>query len=164
MNWSRTNAAWLRRNAPTLLLHYESITADPDGTIAKLAEFTGKTPVGAFSRSFADMHAINPDFFREGSNAPGIAHVEKECGALFWSLHGDMMKALGYLDDAWRPKSTALFEQALAEAGAALEAYAVRIDTAPSALEAPPAPAPNIASEPPASPGASDLSFRASGG
>jgi len=166
LNWSRTNAAWLRRSAPTLLLHYESITADPAGTIARLAEFTGQAPRGEFTRSFADMRAINPDFFRQGSNAPGIAHVETECGALFWALHGDMMRALGYLDDSCRPKSNALFEQALAEAGAALESYAARIDNAPPEPAIPPvsSPAPDPASEPAASAVAGELSLRAGGG
>lgn len=101
-NWSQLNRGWLRRDAPTLHLRFDALTRDVEATIAKIADFIEIAPKHDYPYTFADMHAINPKFFRSGDDRAGIAEVEATAPGLFWAVHGPMMAELGYVDA--RPK------------------------------------------------------------
>lgn len=120
-NWTQLNRAWLHRNAPTLHLRFDVLTGQTEEAITRIADFIGIKPKRDFPYKFADMHAINPKFFRSGDDRSGIAAVESKAPALFWAVHGAMMKELGYVD-APPTGSGRLSDRAVRELKAAFEA------------------------------------------
>jgi hypothetical protein len=42
------------------------------------------------------MNAVNPVFFRRGSDAANIAEMDEEAQALFERLHGQTLRDMGY--------------------------------------------------------------------
>lgn len=120
-NWTQLNRAWLRRDAPTLHLRFDALTGDLENAIARIADFIEIKPKRDFPYTFADMHAINPKFFRSGDDRNGIAEVESKAPALFWAVHGAMMTELGYVD-APPPGSGRLSDRAVGELKASFEA------------------------------------------
>ena len=70
-SWSAHYRGWdpyHRKN--TLFLKFEDIISDPDGTIDRLADFTGLRRTGAFHGDFSTLHSISPDFFVSGASLP----------------------------------------------------------------------------------------------
>ena len=119
------------RRPDTLLLRYEDLIGDPAGQIAKLADFTGWSPVAdAWQNDFAALHALAPRFFRAGpANDPATA-LSPDDAALFWAEHGDWMQTLGYGDG---PAATpAVRRRALADRGRSV--VALRRQTAAAEL------------------------------
>ncbi|WP_375287622.1 sulfotransferase domain-containing protein [Sphingomonas sp.] len=119
-HWSHLTARWRRRTAPTLLLRFERVIRTDAALIEEIGRFLGCTPQRGFDLGFEDLRRVSPDFFSVGSDAPGIALVEKRCPALFWTAHGDAMRALGYGAEHDRPFNRRLVGDALAEAGRAM--------------------------------------------
>ena len=81
----------------TLTLRYEKLAAGDAATLAAIAEFTGRPQTGPFDISFAQLNAIDPAFFRRGSDAANIAEMDADARALFERLHGATLHALGYV-------------------------------------------------------------------
>ena len=97
-SWSDHYRGWLPLSRPrTLVIRYEDLVATPEAVLADVAEFTG-LPLrdrGRLSKSFAELHAFYPQFFRSGSNDGAFAEIEPYSG-LFWDYHGSVMDELGY--------------------------------------------------------------------
>jgi Sulfotransferase domain len=94
-NWSAHARAWVGRRG-TLVLRYEKLIAGDATTLARIADFLDRPQVAHFDISFARLHAINPSFFRSGSDAANIAQMDGAARALFDRLHGETLRALDY--------------------------------------------------------------------
>lgn len=119
-HWGRWQDRWARHRGPTLQIRFEALTADTDGAVGAVATFLERDPVRRFDLGFADLKAVNPQFFSVGSNAPGIALIEERCPNLFWASHGDTMRRLGYGGSDDRPFNRRLVNDALAEVSRAI--------------------------------------------
>ena len=96
-SWSGHIEAWdpLARSN-TLLVRYEDMTARPDETAARMADFLSVPVAARFDLDFKTMHAAEPKFFRRGDNEASIDEFDSDDAALFERLHGEAMRALGY--------------------------------------------------------------------
>jgi hypothetical protein len=96
-SWSGHLDAWqpLTR-ARTLLLRFEDIVGRPDAAIAALAGFLGRAPLGRWRNPNAELHAVDPFFFRGGSNDANIAELSAAELDAFWARHRGWMERLGY--------------------------------------------------------------------
>jgi hypothetical protein len=101
-SWSRHVNAWRTRSAPTAIVRYEELAADPAGTVKRaceqldvpLPEQTGE-PV-----PFSVLHKRNPALYRRGQAGAWRDEMPSETEERFWRLHGDEMRALGYGEPA----------------------------------------------------------------
>ena len=94
-SWSAHARAWVGRNR-TLVVRYEKLIAGDAATLARIAGFLGRPQIAPFDISFKRLNAMNPAFFRSGSDAANIAQMDGEALALFARLHGETLRALGY--------------------------------------------------------------------
>ncbi|QOZ43988.1 hypothetical protein XH89_11190 [Bradyrhizobium sp. CCBAU 53340] len=98
-SWSEHFEAWAPTQRPdTLLINYSDIVAAPGQVVASVAKFTGLDVVSQDIPSFEELRKADAEFFRSGSDKNNIAEMQATEAALFWSLHGDLMKRLGYVD------------------------------------------------------------------
>lgn len=81
----------------TLLLRYEVISNNPRLLVKELGAFLELLPVKAFTRSFSELNAVFPEFFRAGNNKLNISEMEPFT-AHFINKHGNLMRNLGYSD------------------------------------------------------------------
>ena len=96
-SWSNHVTAWaLSRRPDTLVLRYEELAAGAPAVLDAIARFVGVAQRQAFDVSFDALHAMNPAFFRKGSNAANIAEMDGDAPRLFGRLHGAAQAALGY--------------------------------------------------------------------
>jgi hypothetical protein len=94
-NWSQHARAWTRRPG-TLVIRYEKLVAGDASTLGRIADFTGRRQTAPFAVDFAKLNAMNPYFFRKGSDAANIAEMSASDRALFDRLHGETLASLGY--------------------------------------------------------------------
>ena len=94
-SWSRHARAWTGRPG-TLVLRYEKLVAGDAQTLAHIADFLDRPQTAPFAIDFAKLNAMNPAFFRKGSDAANIAEMDAADSALFERLHGETLHALGY--------------------------------------------------------------------
>lgn len=95
-SWSEHVEAWLDAPMEKVLLRYEKLrVGDPD-ELKKLGEFIGMPQIAPFDNPVEEMRAALPRHVQVAENGPGIEEVERECGDLFWELHGNAMRRLGY--------------------------------------------------------------------
>lgn len=78
-----------------LLLRFEDLVADPDGQAQKIGAFIGLRPKARFDLDFDAMKPTHPAFFRAGNDAQNIAEMAQH-EALYWRLHGEVARELGY--------------------------------------------------------------------
>jgi hypothetical protein len=96
-SWSRHVQAWaLPARADTLVVRYEDLAAGDPQTLAKISAFIGYPLLRAFDISFGRLHALNPAFFRSGSDAANISELGGEAMRLFEQHHGETLRAMGY--------------------------------------------------------------------
>lgn len=96
-SWSSHLDGWQPLDRPnTLCLKFEDLLASPGEQIAKIAEFTGLQPVHEWHNDFHAAQQVNPRFFRQGSADRAQADIQGEDLDLFWLIHGDWMRRLGY--------------------------------------------------------------------
>ena len=96
-SWSDHLNAWAPLDrADTLLVRFEDLVEDPRGPTARIAEFLGVREVAAWRNEIDRLREIFPGFFRFGSNERNIGELTAEHDELFWGLHGDWMRRLGY--------------------------------------------------------------------
>ena len=96
--WSRHVRTWRTRSAPTAILHYEELAADPAGVLQRacdelevpLPESTGE-PV-----PFEVLHKRNPVIYRKGKAGAWREEMPARTERRFWKIHGEEMEALGY--------------------------------------------------------------------
>lgn len=94
--WADHYTAWKpRRRHHTLLLRYEDLTRDPIEACHKIAGFIGKPARARLTLGFSDLRMRFPAYFRCGDDPKNIAEIEPY-KKLFDSIHGDVMRELGY--------------------------------------------------------------------
>jgi Sulfotransferase domain len=99
-SWSQHVRAWtMPARRDTLILRYEDLITGDAKTLAALSAFTGARQHQAFDISFERLQALDPIFFRCGSDLTNISEMGGEALQLFERLHGDTLRALGYGDE-----------------------------------------------------------------
>ena len=94
-SWSQHVRAWTPR-PHTLLVRYEDLATGDAATLKKISAFIGRPQLHSFDISFESLHALNPEFFRIGSDSANILEMDGEAQRLFERLHGETLRALGY--------------------------------------------------------------------
>lgn len=98
-SWSEHFLAWSPQQRPnTLLINFDDITDRPARVVESVANFIDKQPSSMDLPGFKDLQKADPAFFRSGNDASNIAEMENDDLCLFWVLHRDLMKTLGYID------------------------------------------------------------------
>jgi hypothetical protein len=94
-SWSGHFLAWDPEARPhTLLLRFEQLTKDFDGTIGRLARFLEMRPLQAVPPKLIAARGVGPHWLSPGSTRGEAMTSAQE--ALFDRLHGDVMARLGY--------------------------------------------------------------------
>jgi hypothetical protein len=96
--WSGHVEAWTRRRAPTAIVPFEDLVADPAGAAARACARLGLTLPAPSGRapSFEELRAWDPRSFRKGQVGSWKEEMPAELEQLFWTLHGATMTRLGY--------------------------------------------------------------------
>jgi hypothetical protein len=96
-SWSEHVEAWALSGRPnTLVLRYENLAAADPRALQQIAAFLDRPLLQAFDTSFGRLHALNPQFFRRGSDAANIAEMDAVSLRLFEQLHGATLRRIGY--------------------------------------------------------------------
>jgi Sulfotransferase domain len=96
-SWSNHVDEWEpQTRANTLLLRFEDLVLQPSKEIDKIAQFIGIPPINYNTPEFSSMNAVNPKFFRGGSDSKNIDELISPDLELFWLLHNQTMKIMGY--------------------------------------------------------------------
>jgi hypothetical protein len=99
-SWSDHVLAWNpMERRKTLLLNFEELVANPGAHIPAIADFIEREPISKSIPTFADLHAINPTFFRSGRRDSWKSVFNQDHHLLFWLLHHDVMIKYGYDND-----------------------------------------------------------------
>lgn len=97
--WSENVRWWLFSNRPnTLVLRFEDLASRESESLKRIEDFIERPLVARSNIDFSELHATNPTFFRKGSNTSNAAELDDASLKLFWSLHGETMVRLGYVD------------------------------------------------------------------
>jgi Sulfotransferase domain len=105
-SWSEHFEAWHpRERAKTLLLTYEDLT-DQAFTARTIADFLKLEQKGQFTNDFSRYQGMFPQFFRRGNNPDNIAELTGDAAELFWTMHGELMKELQYVESIPRITNT----------------------------------------------------------
>jgi hypothetical protein len=97
-SWSKHFAAWYPETRPrTLLLRYEDLQFDIDGSCHAIAKFLGVQLKAPFTQSFEELNRFEPTLFRVSDNARNISEFGGH-EALFDRLHEPLMRKLGYYE------------------------------------------------------------------
>lgn len=97
MSWSEHVKTWALSGRPnTLVVRFEDLAAAQPKTLQAIAAFIGRPLSREFDVSFARLHARSPAFFRRGSDRENIAEMNREDLDLFQSLHGEVLRQMGY--------------------------------------------------------------------
>jgi len=98
-SWSQHVRAWtMPARRDTLILRYEDLIVGDAKALAALSAFTGTPQLRDFDISFEQLQALDPSFFRSGSDPANISEMDGEALQLFERLHGDTLRTLGYGD------------------------------------------------------------------
>lgn len=96
-SWSEHVEAWALSGRPnTLVLRYEHLAAADPRALQQIAAFLDRPLLQAFDTCFERLHALNPQFFRRGSDAANIAEMDAVSLRLFEQLHGATLRRIGY--------------------------------------------------------------------
>ena len=96
--WSEHVHAWRTRSAPTAFVHYEELIADPAATVRRACEQIGVAvpePRGELT-PFSELQREDPVMHRRGEVGAWRDEMTPANEELFWRIHGDEMRALGY--------------------------------------------------------------------
>jgi len=120
-SWSRHLEIWNPdERQDTLLVRFEDLVDKPQEAIEHLSGFLGIMPTGGSVPTFAELHAINPQFFRSGKKDSWKTTFSNDEQAAFLLRHYSAMIAHGYTNDlpkAFRnPEDTTLLRQLSREA------------------------------------------------
>ncbi len=100
--WSRHVEAWLGREAPTAVLRFEEMLAEPATAAARACRQLGlmlPTPPGRLPNA-EELRPTDPYAFRKGKAGSWKEEMPAELEELFWNLHGAMMSRVGYCRNA----------------------------------------------------------------
>jgi hypothetical protein len=97
--WSANVLAWTRRAAPTAVIPFEQLVAEPETRVVSALASLGLPLVpleaGAVP-GFAELQRRIPGFFRAGRSGAWREVMSDDLHERFWLRHGDAMRALGY--------------------------------------------------------------------
>jgi hypothetical protein len=95
--WSRNADAWISR-PNTAVVKYEDLVADPFGTAERAIASLGirLRPVSDTIPTFAELQAVDPNFFRSGSVSGYRNEFPPDLLELFWEHNAKTMLRLGY--------------------------------------------------------------------
>ena len=100
VSWSRHVNAWVMGGRPNLLVvRYEDLAVGKAETLAAISAFIARPLIDAYDIQFDRLHALDPVFFRRGSDQANIGELVGEARVLFERLHGPTLHALGYAAD-----------------------------------------------------------------
>ena len=104
VSWSQHVNAWVMAGRTNLLVvRYEDLTVGKADTLAAISAFIGLPLINAFDITFNELHALDPSFFRCGSDEANICELVGEAQQIFERLHGTTLRAFGYsVDDQIR--------------------------------------------------------------
>jgi hypothetical protein len=124
--WGKNVMAWLPR--ASIVLRFEDLIKDPIGTVEQIREVIDlpeprmerlptfddlrekETPYGPGGKdkvSAEEYSDRKKQFFRRGKTGAWQDEMPLEFQEMFWFLHGDAMRSLGYRDGEIKPKPTA---------------------------------------------------------
>jgi hypothetical protein len=96
-SWSEHVEAWaLSGRANTLVVRYEQLAVADPRVLQQIAAFLDRPLQRDFDTSFDTLHALNPQFFRRGSDAANLAEMDSVSLRLFEDLHGATLRRIGY--------------------------------------------------------------------
>lgn len=99
-SWSEHVTTWTARSAPTLLVRFEDLVADPVSISRKAAAELGfeLPPMNGNPQppDFDRLRALNPVLHRRGIVGSHRTEMPAEIEARFWELHGECMERFGY--------------------------------------------------------------------
>lgn len=96
-SWSEHVEAWALSGRPnTLVVRYENLAAADPRALQQIAAFLDRPLLQAFDLPFDHLHALNPQFFRRGSDMANIAEMDAVSLRLFEQLHGATLRRIGY--------------------------------------------------------------------
>jgi hypothetical protein len=98
--WSRNVLAWKQRTAPTVIVRYEDLVANPEAVLRDALSTVGHwhlpSDSGTTVPSFQDLHQAVPWFFRKGKVGAWRDEMPSNLHDLFWERHREAMVALDY--------------------------------------------------------------------
>jgi hypothetical protein len=96
--WSRNVRSWTRRDAPTAIVRFEELIADPLDTVRAAVQSLGiSLPEASGSpRSFPALHEEDPLVYPRGRVGGWRSDMSDALEELFWRLHGAEMLVMGY--------------------------------------------------------------------
>ena len=96
--WSRHVRDWRTRAAPTAVIRFEELLADPAATMKRGCDELGVTlPASSGElQPFSALNNRNPVVFRKGEAGAWKEEMPRRTEQRFWRLHEDEMLALGY--------------------------------------------------------------------
>jgi glycosyltransferase involved in cell wall biosynthesis len=96
--WGRHAIGWTERKAPTAVIRFEELIADPVSVVGQALERLEirAERTGSALPSFSELHRAWPEFFREGRVGSYRDEMPHELEDLFWSRHGRAMRRHGY--------------------------------------------------------------------
>lgn len=104
--WSRNVAAWLNRDAPTIMVRFEELAESPVRTVISAVEGLGlQLPQVANPAvpSLDRLRALEPWSFPKGRPGSLQKEMDKDLADLFRQHHGEVMERLGYGEGGSRP-------------------------------------------------------------
>jgi hypothetical protein len=100
-SWSDHVKAWDPQNRPnTLLLKFEDLVDDVEGTVKKLSKFLEMPAQKGSLPSFEELKKQYPKFFKTGSNQRNIERISSDQMAYLNYVAGDVLAKYGYVKNA----------------------------------------------------------------
>ncbi len=97
--WSANVLAWTQRTAPTAVIRFEDLIADPVGSVREgLAKIDFLPPEDPNARvpDCEELRQKFPAFYRKGQMGSWREEMPPRTQILFWERHGDAMRQMGY--------------------------------------------------------------------
>ncbi len=95
--WAEHVRDWqAMQNDNMLFLRYEDFLHNQDDFIKAIAEFTALPDSGLALPGFESLNRMNREFFRRGASAGWQQDLGEDMLRLFWAVHGDVMRSVGY--------------------------------------------------------------------
>lgn len=97
--WSGNVAAWTQRTAPTAVIRFEDLIADPVDVVRRgLTEIDYRPPQTSDARvpEFDELRQKSPAFYRKGQVGGWREEMPENLQKLFWERHGSVMRQMDY--------------------------------------------------------------------
>jgi glycosyltransferase involved in cell wall biosynthesis len=100
-NWSNHIDQWTTRSAPTSVVRFENLIANPIETVRSACQEVGLAlqQTDRPLPSFEELHTSSPIFYRSGKTKTWKTEMPERLHRMFWLEHGAMMTRMNYLED-----------------------------------------------------------------